>query len=312
MKTQPLLTYKIKYSFPDYPNEWETTIYCDFEPNDILSKLEIKKRLESEIIGEEIDDLEIEFLSNTFCDDNLLSLMVVSILNGGFHKVGKTVYKDKLVQSMTEEKKELALCYISYVYGNLSLQEKEQYRENLIKEITDSLTCYNYQIDRWAINYILGIWGDNLQESESVRNKLSKLTNEGKEKDRRYAILCSLTDNNIPKFKDSLDRIFKKYHLGYESNQKRIAAIIYLIMVTYDKKFNAPFQGNYSAIMKNICEYWGIDVPTYRVGDIFEYRDADTIKQIKKRKLESKVKNNNYLECIKVLDEGIWNNLRSS
>lgn len=311
MNYQPLVTYIIRYTYPDYPNEWETTVYCDFEPNGRQPADELKKRLESDIIGEEIDCIEIAAcINNDFVDDNLLSLMAVSILNDGFDKVGNKVIKDKFIQNLTDEDKELALCYIPFVYGNLSLQEKEQYRENLIKEISNSLTCHNYQIDRWAINYILGIWGDKLQESESVRNKLSKLTDEGKEKERRFAILSSLTDKTyIPKFRDSLDKIFKKYHLGSESNQKRIAAIIYLIMVTYKKKFNTQFQGNYSALMKNLCEYWGIDIPKYRVGDILEYRDSDSIEQIKKRKLESKVKDNSYIECIKFLDEGLWNNL---
>lgn len=327
MNLQPINTYKIRYRFADYPDEWETVYFCNNE----VSNYEPTREAIAEYIGcdsDEISDYEIiDCWVNGFYGDELLSFDVCEIINGGnggntkkkLNKISKN-----LLSAFTKEEKLLRLAYIDVVYDQLHIASRNAYKENIIREIKENLKCYNYQIDREAVNFILSIFGESLGNGESVRNKLSHIIDKKEEGERRTALLKKLSYNEpterdsesgkTPKpkqlalLRSNLDKVFIYYNLATESNKSRICGIAFRFMKSYEKNLNSSLRNNFSAVLKILCEYWGIDTPTYRVDATMKYVDDDIFQRIKaNRTLATKIKRDTpYYICLKEVDRNIW------
>ena len=313
MTFQPTNTYRIRYKFADYPDEWETSIYCGDEILENLSIQEISTLLGlDEYLDEEIVDFEIlDWIGNSFINDCLLSIEVISILNSGNHKIGDRIVKDNFVIGLTKEQKEFRLLYIDFVYSQLPIvsEERKDYRKRLLNDIRNNLECYNYQIDRDCIRIIFEYLELPYDDTKGIRSQLLKLIDPEKDYERKSALLKQLTDkDNISNLMSLLDKVFSKYQLDREKKQIKICAIISLIIDTY-KHFNASLNLNYSNIKELLCDYWAIHTPKYDEARAKRYIDKDTENYIRKKGWEDRVKEFSFIECIKVIDEGIWRNM---
>lgn len=327
MNLQPTNTYRIRYKFADYPDEWETSIYCGDEILDNLSNQEIANLLG---LDEEIVDFEIlDWIGNSFINDCLLSISAISLLNGGNHKISDRILKDNSVGGLTKERKEFLFSYIDFVYSqlpkyNLDIlsikgkkkysksqlvsEERKEYRKRLLNDIRNNLECHDYQIDRDYIKIIFEYLELPYDDTKGIRSQLLKLIDPEKDYERKSALLRQLTDkDNISNLMSHLDKVFSKYQLDREKKQIKICAIISLIIDTY-KYFNASLRLNYSNIKKILCDYWAIPTPQYDEARAKRYIDKDTENYIRKKGWEDRVKDFSFIECIKVKD-GIWRNM---
>lgn len=328
MTFQPTNTYRIRYKFADYPDEWETSIYCGDEILENLSNQEISKLIG---LDEEIVDFEIlDWIGNLFINDGLLSISVISLLNGSNHRIGDRILKDNSVVGLTKEQKEFLLLYIGFVYSQLpkynwddlsikdkkkysksllGSEERKDYRKRLLNDIRNNLECHDYQIDRDCIRKIFEYLELPYDDTKGIRSQLLKLIDPEKDYERKSALLRQLTDkDNISNLMSHLDKVFRKYQLDRERKQIKICAIISLIIDTY-KHFNASLKLNYSNIKEILCDYWAIPMPKYDEARAKRYIDKDTENYIRKKGWGDRVKDFSFIECIKVIDEGIWRNM---
>lgn len=332
MNLQPRYTFRLRYTKSDNPDKWKEYIYCG---DDNLKKMTTNEIIEylrqynsiSFINTEQVEILDwcCNFFWGLF---DTLSKLSITIINNGFNQSAYTpkqfAYNKKFEKDEVNAHSKLALHYISHICKCIGWNKSfnkyirkgeegkrdyyEEYRNKLLREILDNLYCYDYQINREAIKYIFGIFNINFNEETPVRTQIKDFLNPVKQIEQRKNILNSLTSkDNKPFFKSKLDKIYKRYHLGTETNRSKIATIVYKIMIKFNG-FNSSIDRKYDPILKKLCAYWGIETPTFRMKHAIDYIDEDALMEIKTKKLEKKLDGDkSYLKCLEILDEGIWN-----
>lgn len=313
MDYQPSNTYIVEYSYPDYHFESEIGVFCDSDPCGTPPSEQTLKAFFDD--GEEPDIIEIiGECGNTFSDTELLSREVIEIINGGYSKkLANNLFSINLLRAETWEDKKIFLCYIDYVYNKLPYEEnvRHDYQQCIIKEIRENIVCYSYQINRKAVEFILGIFGIKITD-ESIPNQLRKLIDEDAERERRFALLCKITTKkNTPTLRHWLDKLNKHYRLTYEDNQRNLACILFKFLETYPY-VNPSVKGKLSTGVRLLAEYFGITAPTFRLREIQDYIDEDAFAQVKSNpKLKDKAKTYTYLECLPLLNESLWRGIKS-
>lgn len=313
MEYQPLNTYIVKYSYPDYHFESEIGVFCDNDPCGTPPSDKVLKAFFDD--GDEPDIIEIiGECGNSFTDTSVLSNEVIEIVNNGYYRTfdGKLRCFD-LLRSESREEKEVYLSYISFVYNQLPYDRVilHDYEQRIIKALRDNIECHSYQINREAVEFILAIFGIKLSE-ESIPNQLRRLLDEEAEKERRYAILCKIsTSTNAPTLRHWLDKLNKKYHLTYETNQRKLACILFKFLDAYPH-VNPSVRGKLSTGVKLLTDYFGITPPTFRLKEIQDYIDEDAYAMVKSNpKLNDRVKSFTYIECLPLLEDAFWRGIKS-
>lgn len=312
MDYQPSNTYIVEYSYPDYHFESEIGVFCDSDPcGTPPSKKTLKAFFDDggepgivEIIGK---------CENTFSETEVLSREAIEIINGGYgKKLAHNLFSINLLGVEEWEEKKVFLLYIDYVYNRLPSDQsiRHNYQQRVIKAIKDCINCYSYQINRAAVEYILGIFSIKLTD-ESIPNQLRKLIDEEAERERKYAILCKITSiNNVPTLRHWLDKLNKRYHITYEDNQRKLACLLFKFLDTYPN-VNPSVKGKLSTGVKLLAEYFGITAPTFRLKEIQDYIDEDAFTLVKSNpKLKDKVKSHTYLECLPLFNESLWRGIK--
>lgn len=312
MDYQPLNTYIVEYSYPDYHFESEIGVFCDSDPcGTPPSKKTLKAFFDD---GGEPDIVEIiGTCENTFSETEVLSREAIEIINGGYgKKLAHNLFSINLLGVEEWEEKKFFLLYIDYVYNRLPSDQaiRHNYQQRVIKAIKDCINCYSYQINRAAVEYILGIFSIKLTD-ESIPNQLRKLIDEEAERERKYAILCKITSvNNVPTLRHWLDKLNKRYHITYEDNQRKLACLLFRFLDTYPN-VNPSVKGKLSTGVKLLAEYFGITAPTFRLKEIQDYIDEDSFALVKSNpKLKDKVKSYTYLECLPLFNESLWRGIK--
>lgn len=313
MEYQPLNTYIVKYSYPDYHFESEVGVFCDSDPCGTPPSENTIKAFFND--GDEPDIIDIiGECGNTFSETKVLSREAIEIINGRYaKKLTNNIFSINLLGVERWEDKKIFLSYIQFVYNNLPYNEtvRHEYQQRIIKEIKDCITCYNYQINREAIEYILGIFGIKLTD-ESIPNQLRKLIDEEAERERRFALLCKITTpKNTSTLRHLLGKLNKHYHLTFEDNQRKLACILFKFLETYPY-INPSIKGKLSTGVRLLSDYFGITAPTFRLREIQDYIDEDTFTIVKSNpKLKSQTISFTYLECLPLLDEALWRGIKS-
>jgi len=313
MDYQPLNTYIVKYSYPDYHFESEIGVFCDNDPCGTPPSDKVLKAFFDD--GEEPDMIEIiDTCCNNFSGTSELSDEVIIIINNGYsNAIAHIPPSLGLLMAQSKEEQEVFLLYIAFVYNQLPYDKEVQhdYQQRIIKALKDNIACHSYQINREAVAFILRIFGIKLSE-ESIPNQLRKLLDEEAEKERKYAILCKIaTSANVPTLRHWLDKLNKKYHLTYETNQRKLACILYKYLDTYPH-VNPSVKGKLSTGVKLLAEYYGITPPTFRMREIQDYIDEDAFALVKSNpKLKDKAKSLTYIECLPLLEEAFWRGIKN-
>lgn len=313
MDYQPSNTYIVKYSYPDYHFESEIGVFCDSDPCGTPPSEKALKAFFDD--GDEPDTVEIIVeCGNTFSETELLSREVIEIINSGYgKKLAHNTFSINLIGVEKWEDKKVFLSYIEYVYNQLPYDEsiRHDYQQRIIKALKDCITCYSYQINREAVEFILSIFGIKLTD-ESIPNQLRKLIDEEAERERRFALLCKITtQSNTPTLRHWLDKLNKHYHLTFEDNQRKLACILFKFLETYPH-VNPSVRGKLSTGIKLLTEYFGITTPTFRLREIQDYIEEDAFALVKSNpKLKSRTKSFTYLECLSLLDEALWRGIKS-
>ncbi|MBD5353048.1 MAG: hypothetical protein HDR86_09530 [Bacteroides sp.] len=313
MEYQPLNTYIVKYSYPDYHFESEVGVFCDNDPCGTPPSEKTLKAFFDD--GGEPDIIEIiEDCVNTFSETELLSREAIEIINNGYGKKhAHNLFSINLLRVEKWEDKKVFLSYIGYVYNQLPYDKsiRYDYQQRIIRAIKDCITCYSYQINREAVEFILDVFSIKLT-NESIPNQLRKLIDEEAERERRFALLCKITtQKNTPTLRHWLDKLNKHYHFTFEDNQRKLACILFKFLDTYPY-VNSSVKGKLSTGVRLLADYFGITAPTFRLREIQDYIDEDAFTNIKSNpKLKSRTKSFTYLECLPLLDEALWRGIKS-
>lgn len=312
MEYQPLNTYIVKYSYPDYHFESEIGVFCDSAPCGTPPSEQKLKDFFAD--GDEPDIVEILVgCSNFFIETSVLSQETIEIINGGYYRIGNKLHSLDYWKDYTKEDKEIYLSYIKFVYEQLPYSDdiRHGYAQRVIQSMKDNIVCHSHQIDRDAVVFILRIFGIILTD-ESIPNQLNKLLDKEVERDRRYVILCKITStDNVPTLRHWLDKLNKEYHISYEDNQRKLSCILFKFLNTYPH-INPSIKGKLSTGVKLLADYFGVSAPTFRQKELQDYIDEDAFHLVKSNPmLKSKARSMAYIECLSLLNEALWCGIKS-
>lgn len=179
-------------NFDDAIRRWKDLIVCGIENAE-----------EKEC---SITEWGIEYISNDFNQNNIISENVISLLKNG--EIIAPKYRD-------EEEKLLAIAYLKKLKTNYT---KEDVARAILKVTRNPKYEYAQRV--------IAIWGVTLRP-QYIESQLRSIINSDNINDQLRKLLKDNTDENLRLLKAKLELLIKDWNLLYEKNNHKRAILVY-------------------------------------------------------------------------------------